>query len=80
MNEQANLKTIVLMEEYSTRVTYGDEDSDEALMNAVNWTFRARSREFQADLYAKIKERWDSRAYILRFIDAYKCIEDALSE
>jgi hypothetical protein len=80
MNEQANLKTIMLMEDYSDRVTHGDEDSDEALQNAVDWVFRDRCDTFRANLYADIKERWDNRTYILRFIDAYKAIEDTLSE
>ena len=55
---RANELARVLLDDYSDRVKHGDEASDEALHNAVNWTLREYTDEVQAQAYAQIAEKW----------------------
>lgn len=70
-------KTMSLFEEYSDRIVYGSETEDEALQNAVDWTFRDRTDEFRSDLYSRIKEAWDKCTIEARFVISQKIIEES---
>ena len=55
---RANELARILLDDYSDRVKHGDEASDEALHNAVNWTLREYTDEVQAHAYAQIAKKW----------------------
>lgn len=75
---QAYEKTISLFEEYTDRIVYGSEMEDEALQNAIDWTFRDYTDEFRADLYSRIEEAWDECTIEARFCESMRIIEESV--
>lgn len=48
-----------LLHSYNSKVAWGNADSDEALIEAIDFAFSYRSDEERADLFAMLKEHWD---------------------
>lgn len=75
--DNAHDKARLIFEDFSDRITYGHEDSDAALQNAIDWAFRADgvSEEFRADLYARVSEGWGASYVRDHFIVLEKVLQ-----
>ena len=60
--------TMNLFEEYSDRIVYGSETEDEALQNAVDWTFRDRTDEFRS-LITELRTTYARRPSFIKALD-----------
>lgn len=49
-----------LLLSYNNKVAWGNADADESLQDAINSVFSTVSLGDRADLYASLKEEWDS--------------------
>ena len=47
-----------LLQSYNSKVAWGKADSDEALIEAIDFVFSYRSEEERADLFTMLKEHW----------------------
>ena len=79
-NNAAHGQTMNLFEEYADQITHSGETEDSALQKAIDWTFRRYTDEFRADLYSKIRERWDKVEINLRFFATEHIIRTELHQ
>lgn len=47
-----------MLQSYNSKVAWGDADPDEALIEAIDFTFSYRSEEERALLFTMLKEHW----------------------
>ena len=69
----------LFMEDYTDRVRYGEEDADEALQNAVDFTLRKFSDEVRAETTLRVAEAWRTCPPEARFVQAERIFREVLN-